>query len=667
MWNTFYYGVCYYPEHWDPKRHESDIARMAKAGFNLIRLGESAWSYWEPEEGKFQFDMFDRVIDLCKHHRLKVIMGTPTYCAPAWVMRKYPEVLRWNFERNPMSHGSRRNLTYSSPKYLELSDRICTALANHYKNEKQIIAWQLDNEFNCHMDVSYAPVDTMAFQQWLKRKYRTLDRLNDAWGTRFWSQTYDDWDQIDLPHPTSAPANPHQKLDESRFVSDMVMNFARRQAEILRGASRHWLITHNGVFGNVNPPDLARELDFFSHDQYPLFYGDWPGAAFRLIEARTLSFPYAILEQQAGPGGQVSYLLKTPRSGQLRLWAWQSIAHGAKLLSYFRWRSCPYGAEQHWHGLLDHDDRDSTRLAEAKQVGEEIRALPNDFYDAEPVRQFAVMRDFDNEVNENRVNTYNKSGAWEQGTWIAELSRKHFAVDMVWPASDLRGYKVLVAPHLRIIDRAMVRAYTDFVRRGGTLVLGAQSGLKDRNLHIIEQTPPGLLRALAGVEVEQWSTLSDDEQRDLRFLDERDGPAVPVTTFVERLRPRSAKPLARWTNQDPLLNGAPAITVNRVGKGQVIYIGGYLRATAIGMILDRLTRDLKLRPLLDAPNSVEVIARDGKSRRYFAVLNHSDAPQPISGLPSKCTESLTRQRTDTDPRILPPYGVAILSCPRKRG
>ncbi|MBV8781294.1 MAG: beta-galactosidase [Phycisphaerae bacterium] len=148
----FFYGVCYYPEAWSPAQREMDIDRIADAGFNLVRLGEGAWSYWEPSEGEFQFELFDRTIERCGQRGIRVILGTPTYACPAWVASDYPEVLRWNFERLPMTHGSRRNLNYTSPKMLELSDRICTALADHYRDDPQVIAWQLDNEFNCHMD-----------------------------------------------------------------------------------------------------------------------------------------------------------------------------------------------------------------------------------------------------------------------------------------------------------------------------------------------------------------------------------------------------------------------------------------------------------------------------------------------------------------------------------
>jgi beta-galactosidase len=655
VFDSFYYGVCYYPEAWDPSRHASDIRRIAECGFNFVRMGEGAWSYWEPQEGQFQFDLFDRVIDLCRAHGIKVILGTPTYAGPGWVATKYPEVLRWDFDRTPMKHGSRRFYNYTSPKYLELSDRICTALAEHYRDNGQLIAWQLDNEFNCHMDVSYAPSDTIAFRAWLKRKYETIDRLNDAWGTRFWSQTYDAWEQIDLPHPTATYPNPTQLLDESRFISDCVVSFAKRQAAILRRANPGWLITHNGLFNNVNGPELVKTLDFFSHDQYPLFYKDWPAFSFNLVQARSLSFPYAILEQQSGPGGQMDYLHRTPRPGEMRLWAWQSICHGAKLLSYFRWRTCPYGSEQHWHGLIDPDDRDNRRIVEVKQVAQELKKLPREFFDAMVNKCAAVLRDFDNEINERRINTYAKSGAWESGRWLAELARRHVPTDIVWPTSSCDDYRLLIAPHLKIIDAALVEKLTRFVQAGGTLLLGAQSGAKDRNCHLLEATPPGLLGELAGVEVEDWTTLAEQERRMAQFAN--DGAEVAMSTFVERLRPTRAQVVAKWVDDDPLLAGAPAITRNAVGKGIVYYIGGYCPADAVQTVATHLMSAMEIQPAIEAAPDIEAIEREG----FISLFNHSAAPQVVRGV--RGTDVITGQPVAGEME-LSGHGVAIVRVER---
>jgi len=655
MFDRFQLGVCYYPEHWPASRHLADFRRMRDAGFDLVRMGEGAWSYFEPEEGKYRFDLFDHAIELCRRFGIKVIFGTPTYCGPAWIANQYPEVLRWNFQRMSMTHGSRRHFNYTSPKYFELSDRICTALAEHYVGEKQIVGWQLDNEFNCHMDVSYAPSDTLAFRRWLRDKYRTLTNLNRAWGTAFWSQLYSDWEQIDLPHPTSAYLNPTQLLDESRFISDTVVQFARRQAKILRRYNKGWQITHNGLFANVDGPALARELDFFSHDQYPLFSENWSGRAENLVLARSLSFPYAIMEQQSGPGGQMSYLQRTPRPGELRLWAWQSIAHGAKLVSFFRWRTCPYGSEQHWHGLLDQDNKPTRRLAEAKIFGTEALKLPPEFFDAAPIKIAGVFRDFDNEINERRINTYTKSGEGEHNHWLAALSSRHIPADYVWPDSRFEAYRILILPHVKIVTRELADKLTKYVSGGGVLVLGAQAGLKDINLHIVERTPPGLLAQLAGIEIEDWTTLGAKEIRGVRMIG---GGQIALSTFVERLRPSTAETIGRWIAGDSLLSDAPAVTVNKFGKGRVYYAGGYCPAAAVDSLVDFFIAALDLSMGISAPGEVEIILRGTGKRRYIVVLNHSSESQRVSGDFSG-KEIISGKRVDGE-MVLPGFGVAVL-------
>jgi beta-galactosidase len=660
MVKKFLLGTCYYPEHWPAARHESDFRRMKDAGIDIVRMGEGAWGYFEPSEGEFQFDLFDRAIDLCRRFGIKVIFGTPTYCGPAWIATNYPEVLRWDFQRIPMAHGSRRNFTYSSPKYQELSDRICTALAEHYTDEKQIIAWQLDNEFNCHMDVSYAPSDTIAFRRWLREKYKTLDKLNRAWGTAFWSQQYDDWDQIDLPHPTSAPPNPSQILDESRFISDTVIRFAARQARILRRHNPKWLITHNGLFSNIDGPALVKQLDFFSHDQYPLFFEEWPARAEHLVQARSLSFPFGILEQQSGPGGQLSYLQRTPRPGEIRLWAWQSVAHGASLVSFFLWRTCPFGAEQHWHGLIDQDNKPTHRLAEAKLFGQEAHKLPDDFFDSEPIKFAAVLRDFDNEINERRIDTFTKSGQYEHARWMQVLAARHIPVDFVWPGSRFEPYPLLIVPHQQILSEVLVKKLQRYVAGGGNLVLGALSGLKDENCHITPRTPPGLLARLAGVEIEDWTTLPLKESRIAR-TDE--GKELTMTTFIERLRPTTASILARWAPGDSLLNAGPAITVNRLGKGRVFYIGGYCSSSAIESFVQNLLPIEFENPVI-APGEVEVIIRRGRGKTYAVALNHSAAPQRVT-FRDRSVDLLAGKQSRAN-IILSAFDVAVVKLPASR-
>lgn len=230
----FLYGACYYPEHWEESIWDDDFRRMKELGMNVVRMGETAWNIWEPEEGRYSFKMFDKAIKLCEKNGLKVILGTPTYAPPAWLTSKYPGVLRSDFYGNVMQHGSRRHYNYTSKVYLELCRKIVTALAVHYKDNKTVIGWQIDNELNCHMDVSFAESDHLEFREWCRRNYSTLEELNKAWGTVFWAQTYTDWGQVFLPRPTVTYQNPGQLLDFYRFTSDVTIEFAKKQYEILK-------------------------------------------------------------------------------------------------------------------------------------------------------------------------------------------------------------------------------------------------------------------------------------------------------------------------------------------------------------------------------------------------------------------------------------------------
>ena len=375
------------------------------------------------------------------------------------------------------------------------------------------------------------------------------------------------------------------------------------------------------------------------------------------MQTRSLCFPYGVMEQQAGPGGQMDYLLRTPRPGQIRVFAHQSFAHGAKILSYFCWRTCPFGTEQHWHGLLDYDGKDNRRIAEAKLVGEEIRRIPADFWDTPPVKRVAILRDYDNETNERRINTYIKN-SWDPGHWMNAFFTRHVPIDQVWPGSDFSGYKVLIAPHLKIVDQPMLASYQKFVEAGGTLVLMAQSGTKNRHLHMVQQTAPGLLRKLAGVEVAEWTTLKDSESRTAVM---ENGRTLTLTKFVETLKLRGAKPLAMWHTDDSLLQDGIAMTVNAVGRGRVVYVGGYFNDDTAGLLADWLMQETGIVSSAETSGEVEILDRQSDGPRYLYLLNHSPEPQFVEKIPLG-QDLITQKRIEDGAIKLKPYGVALIKA-----
>jgi len=641
----FRFGVCYYPEHWDESLWADDFRRMAALGMNTVRMGESAWAVWEPAEGQYSFDLFDRAVALAAKHGLQVIMGTPTYAPPAWVTHTYPETLAWDFQRRPMAHGGRRHYNYTSPVFRKLSAQVVEALAEHYKENPYVIGWQVDNEFNCHMDASYSPSDTAAFRAWCQEKYGTLAELNRAWGVRFWSQDYSDWAQVDLPHPCPAYPNPHQVLDAKRFYSDMVTRYCKLQYDILKQANPAWSITHNGIFNHIDNPKLAREaLDFMSYDSYPCFGAEPRDWGMSLGKVRGMSPRFWVLEQQSGPGGQLDYLHRSPEPGQMRLWTYQSIAHGADGVLYFRWRTCTVGAEQLWHGLNDYGNVENRRIAEARQVGEELGRFGDCIEHLRGKGQVALLYSFANDMND-QIETYVGKQVRHCNKAVFDAATdRHLGVDVLdLPSADLAGYKVVLFPHPTILTEAEADKLEAYVRSGGTLIVGARSGFKDELGHARMAELPGLLRPICGVAVADFTMLKEPVGVELR------GRHLQALLFAEILRAEGAEVIATYT--DHYFAGKPAAVRHRLGEGQAIYWGSYFTAETVGRLLG-LTPNLK--PYIDADSRVEVVRRGD----LLFVLNHEPTDRHI--YPARTYRDLISGATIADVAEVPGYGVMIL-------
>lgn len=386
----FTLGVCYYPEHWPEDMWEADLERMLECGIEVVRIAEFSWSLTEPAEGRFTFDFYDRFLDLCQEKGMKVIFGTPTATPPAWLTKKYPEVLNAYPDGTRLEHGGRRHYNYNSPVYREKAALIVEKLAEHFGGHPAIIGWQIDNELNCEMDEFYSEADNAAFRVFLQDKYGTLEELNRAWGTVFWNQTYTDWEEIVLPKRTrSGNPNPHALLDYARFISKSARDFALLQSRILRRYLKEGdFITTNGRFDHLDNHQMTKEsLDFYSYDSYPnsAYNGDGSrmplGLRDRessqgLSEVRSISPIFAIMEQQSGPNGWSScFAAPAPKPGQMTLWTMQSIAHGADYISYFRWRTCTFGTEMYWHGILDYSGRENRRIEELRAIHQKLNQI----------------------------------------------------------------------------------------------------------------------------------------------------------------------------------------------------------------------------------------------------------------------------------------------------
>lgn len=628
-YDSFRFGVCYYPEQWPESLWEDDARRMQECGVNTVRLGEFGWAIMEPREGHYDFTLFDRAIETLGHHGIKTIFGTPTAAPPKWLTHKYPEVLGVSETGRRVNDQSRRQYNYNSPIYRRLSRGLVEALAQHYRDNTNIIGWQIDNEINNENPEDFSDSTRAAFRVWLERKYRTLDELNARWGTVFWSQTYSDWDQIDLPFPTPAFHNPSLMLDFRRFNSASATSYLDDQVKILRRYRPNDFLTHNGAFKNINYYDFSRALDLHAYDNYPTFEANprYPtGAALTLV--RGFNGRMMIMEELTGPAGQ-TYMLRTPQPGQTRLWAMQAIAHGADGLLHFRWRSAEHGAEEYWFGVLDHDNVPRARFEDFKQEGHEMQKLGPQIIGSKVVSDIAVIKDFEDEwvFDYQYLTKEIKVSAIYNALFQAASEQRH-NVDFISPTADLSGYKLVFAPQLALMDDNLARRLQRFVEQGGTLVMSAHSAIKDRDNAYTMATIPIDLTNLFGVELDSFQTYQPPSRTN-NSVSLSDGNAVPMSVFAEILHPTTAKVIGHWAND--YFKDSPAATEQPFGKGKAIYYGSLFNLDSARYFIKRYAAEMGLRPLLaDVPEQVEVTCRSKGATDFYFLLNHGETPATVN-------------------------------------
>jgi beta-galactosidase len=656
-YDSFRFGVCYYPEQWPESMWEEDAQRMHECGVNTVRLGEFGWALMEPREGHYDFSLFDRAIATLGRHGIKTIFGTPTAAPPKWLTHKYPEVLTVLETGQRVNDQSRRQYSYNSPVYRRLSRKIVEALALHYRDNTNVIGWQIDNELNNENPVDFSDASRAAFRAWLQHKYGTLDAVNARWGTVVWSQIYSDWDQIDLPFQTPAFHNPALMLDFKRFISASATDYLTEQAKILRRYRPGDFLVHNGAFKNINYYDFSRAMDICAYDNYPTFDASprfSTGASLTLV--RGFNGRMMIMEQLTGPAGQ-TYMLRTPQPGQTRLWTMQAIAHGADGLLHFRWRSAQRGAEEYWYGVLDHDNVPRARFADFKQEGQELQKIGPQIVGSKLASNIAVIKDFEDEwVFDYQFLTKEVNVGSVYNALFQAASEQRHNVDFVSPTSDLSGYKLVFAPQLALMDDELAGRLRKFVADGGTLVMSAHSAIKDRDNAFTSSTIPIGLMNVFGAELDSFQTYQPPSSTN-NLLAFDDGTAVPVKVFAEVLRPKSARVIAHWAGD--YLKDSPAATEQQFGKGKAVYYGSLFDLDAARYLVKRYAGELGLKPLLaDAPAQVEVTCRTKGTADFYFLLNHGDSSATVN-VGENFVDILTG-RDSTGTITLPPFGYQVL-------
>jgi beta-galactosidase len=628
MEKNLFFGVDYYPEHWPRERWAEDVRLMKKLGIQMVRMGEFSWHKFEPVNGRFEFAWLDEAIDLMGKNGILTVLGTPTAAPPAWMIEQHPDFLPVDEYGHVKAFGGRHHDCQSNPLYRWYASRIVGEMARHYRNNPFISGWQIDNELgNSHDSLCRCENCTRAFQRWLEERYGVIEEVNKAWGTAFWSQTYDKFEQIQAPRVTPNAHNPSLLLDWNRFHSDLIIDFAKQQVDIIREICPHHFITHNfmGIFPLINYYKLAELFDFVSNDQYPTGYylpeDESPARlAAEMDFCRSLKKKnFWMLEMQAGAtGGAV--IGKTPEPGQLKLWTMNAIAHGTDAVVYFRWRTCAFGTEQFWHGILPHNGIPGKRYQEIGQCMNKMDSVYEDISGICTLAQVGILFDYDNLWAFTIQPQHPQLNYIEQClTYYKAFFDQNIPVDFVRPEDAFDRYRLLVAPLTYLMDDTLAKKLEDFVRQGGSLVLTMRCGVKNRSNVCETRMPlPGRMLKVAGIEIADYNCLFRQADAELHFMKEEQG--YRGCKWTDEIILNNAQCIAVYDTG--LYPGKPAITVNRFGEGFCYYIGTEPDEKLAGRLMKDLAGRLELVSCGSADGNIRIFYREGRRKEYLFILNY---------------------------------------------
>lgn len=636
-----YLGCAYYPEYWGAARFATDARLMRAAGINICRIGEFAWSRMEAEEGCFTLDWLHECVDVLGRHGISVQMCTPTATPPAWLTTKYPDVLLVRADGTRTVHGSRRHYCSTSDTYRRHSTRITAKLAEEMARHKNVVAWQLDNEFGPECGWCHCENCQSRFQTWLQARYGTVAELNRAWKTGFWSVDFTDWRQARLEDGRIEMYS-SQKLDSRRFWSEMMIDFAHSQTAVLRRLHPGAIVTTNGMGPIFQPIDyykLFSELDVACDDLYfDIATMDADVAAMNVFRSIKPGQRYWITETGSGALDHG----KPPHKDQFRAWAWSSWAHGADAHFIFRWRTCLSGHEQELQGILEHSGKPRHRYAAVQACFQEIKGLRAELADLPlPEAKVAIVQDYD------VLWGYESSRIGRDVDYIGTILRLHnelydrnVLADVIPPDRDFGGYRLVVLPSLMMVRAEFAERLSAFVKQGGTVLALGQIGMRDFNDNYLEDPGPQHLRRLLGVSIEGGMYLHSCVGPDEALWVPKGNRGQAEIPVSGTLAGEKVSGVAKVWAADTALHGGqallsfagdayagqPAVVEKKTGHGTALYVGAAsVDDPLYRRLLDHALARAGVAPGVATPRHVEVVRRGD----VIFVVNHTDKPASV--------------------------------------
>ncbi|WP_240506269.1 beta-galactosidase [Thermoactinospora rubra] len=615
------YGGDWNPEQWPEEVWAEDVALMREAGVNRVSVGIFSWSRLEPVEGVFEFGWLDRCLDLLAAGGVQACLATPTAAPPPWFGHTYPEALPVDADGRTLHHGSRQAFCPSSPIYREKALRVAEQVARRYAGHPALAIWHVHNEYGCHNARCYCDTSAAAFRAWLRERYGTLEALNDAWGTDFWSQRYGDWEQILPPRATPTFVNPGQQLDFRRFSSDALLDLYRAERDLLAEITPDVPATTNlmaGMHWDMDYFSFGPELDVIASDHYLI--GDDPHVhlAFSADLARSLGGgrPWVLMEHSTSAVNWQGHN-RAKRPGEMRRNSIQHLARGADAIMFFQWRASRAGAEK-WHsGMVPHAGKDTKIWREVVELGALLKGLA-EVAGSTVAAEAAVLLDYASIWAQDHPAqpTSNLRPLEVVTEWYGKLWELGVTCDVVHPESDLSGYRLVVVPSLYLVSDAGAANLERFTAAGGVALVGPYSGIVDEHDRVRLGGYPGAWRDLLGVTVEEFFPLAAGERVEL-------SGGGAGTVWSEVAHATTAKVL------DTYLTGEPAWTRNTWGEGAAHYLTTLLHGDDLRRVVAEVCAEAGVGT--SATPGLEVVRRahpDG--RRYLFAINHTGAEATVA-------------------------------------
>lgn len=640
---TIWYGGDYNPDQWPEEVWLEDMRLMKLAHVNVVTLPVFSWAMLQPAEDRYDFGWLDRILDLMAQNGIYACLATSTAAQPAWLSKRYPDTLRTDINGIKRKHGQRVNFCPSSPNYRRYAVELARRLAERYKDHPTLVAWHIANEYGARC---YCDLCAEGFREWLKARYGSLEEVNRAWNTNFWSHRFYAWDEIETPTENGERRNQPMLLDYDRFQNDAILECYLGEYRAIKAITPHVPITTNlmGAFKPLDYHTWAPHMDVISWDNYPPLNAVMSNIALRheLMRGLKDGQPFMLMEQTPSQQNWQPYnSLKRP--GVMRLWSYQAVAHGADTVMFFQWRRSRGGCEKYHGAVVEHVGHEHTRVfREVQALGEELERLGDALLDARQKARVALLFDWQNwwAVEYSSGPSVALKYVPQVEKYYAALWEQNISADVIRPEADLSQYDLVIAPVLYMLRPGVAENIKRFVEDGGIFVTTFFSGIVDQNDLVTLGGYPGELRPLLGIWAEEIDALFPEMSNRIVMSGQvgRMKGEYRCGMLCDLIHLEGARALA--TYGDDFYAGRPVLTVNRYGQGQAYYIASDPEPAFLRDFLGTLCDGRGIKPPFDAPAGVEITQRWKGERAFTFVLNHNAEPVRLS-LPKQARDLLT--------------------------